>query len=137
MNELRSSKVIVFDGVCVLCSGWVNFVLRRDRTQEFSFAAMQTEKGRALLTQYGIDPDDPVTFLLIEDNTAYTDTDAALRVVGRFGGGWRAFAMVFRCIPRSIRGPCYRWAARNRYRFFGRRETCYLPSTDEAARFLR
>jgi predicted DCC family thiol-disulfide oxidoreductase YuxK len=135
MHEPRD-KVIVFDGVCVLCSGWVNFVLRRDHARQFKFAAMQTATGRALLSKHGIDPDDPVTFLLVDDDVPYTDTDALIRVLDNFTVGWRALSLGLRCVPRTVRNAFYRYIARNRYRLFGRREACYLPRPDEAIRFL-
>jgi predicted DCC family thiol-disulfide oxidoreductase YuxK len=135
MHEPRD-KIIVFDGVCVLCSGWVNFVLRRDHARQFKFAAMQTATGRALLSQHGIDPDDPVTFLVVDNNVPYTDTDALIRVLDNFDAGWRGLSIGLRCVPRVIRNAFYRYIARNRYRLFGRREACYLPRPDEAIRFL-
>jgi predicted DCC family thiol-disulfide oxidoreductase YuxK len=98
---------------------------------------MQTAAGRTILMQHGVDPDDPVTFLLVDDGAAYTDTDAALRVVSRFGVGWRIFASIVRVIPSPLRNALYRWIARNRYRLFGRRAACLVPHTDEADRFLK
>jgi predicted DCC family thiol-disulfide oxidoreductase YuxK len=133
---VTATKTIVFDGVCVLCSSWVGFVLKRDRAHEFQFAAMQTAAGRTILMQHGVDPDDPVTFLLVDSGTAYTDTDAALRVVCRFGASWRLLAGIVRVIPSSLRNVLYRWIARNRYRLFGRRAACLVPRADEADRFL-
>jgi predicted DCC family thiol-disulfide oxidoreductase YuxK len=135
MHESRD-KIIVFDGVCVLCSGWVNFVLQRDHARQFKFAAMQTSAGRALLSKHGIDPDDPVTFLVVDDSVPYKDTDALIRVLGNFNAGWRILAAGLRCVPRTFRNAVYRWIARNRYRFFGRREACYFPRPDETMRFL-
>jgi predicted DCC family thiol-disulfide oxidoreductase YuxK len=134
---MNANKTIVFDGVCVLCSAWVGFVIKRDRAREFQFAAMQTVVGRTLLMQHGIDPNDPTTFLLIDTNIAFTDTDAALRVVSRFGPGWRIFASVLRVIPRSLRNAVYRWIARHRYRLFGRRDACLIPLSSEVDRFLK
>jgi len=98
---------------------------------------MQSATGRALLTRHGIDPDDPVTFLLIDAGAAYTDTDAALRIVSRFGFAWRLFASIIGIIPRSLRNALYRWIARHRYRLFGRHEVCLIPPANEAHRFLR
>jgi predicted DCC family thiol-disulfide oxidoreductase YuxK len=129
-------KIIVFDGVCVLCSRWVGFVLKRDHRNEYCFAAMQTETGRALLIQQGINPDDPVTFLLIDNGQPFTDTDAVLRIVAPFGIHWRIFAAIMRCIPRFIRNALYRWIARNRYRLFGRRDSCFVPMPEQRARFF-
>ncbi|UHQ24167.1 thiol-disulfide oxidoreductase DCC family protein [Lysobacter sp. 5GHs7-4] len=127
--------IIVFDGVCALCNGWVRFLLRHDRQQRYRYAAMQGERGRALLSANGLDPDDPMSFLLIENGRAWTDTDAIARVLSGLGGVWR-LAAVLRWLPRALRDPLYRWVARNRYRWFGRYERCLLPTPEQRARFL-
>ena len=127
--------VIVFDGVCALCSRWVRFLLRFDRKGRYRFAAMQGEHGRSLLMAHGLDPDDPLSFLLVEGGTAYTDTDAIVRVISGLGGAWR-LAGAARWIPTALRDRGYRWLARNRYRWFGRNETCFLPTLEQRGRFL-
>lgn len=129
------TAIVVFDGVCHLCSGWVQFLLRRDRAGRFRFASMQSERGRRLLAANGIDPDDPVSFLLLDAGAARTDSDAILRVLELLGGPWR-FARVLRVAPRALRDPLYRAIARRRYRLFGRRALCWMPSPEAAARFL-
>jgi predicted DCC family thiol-disulfide oxidoreductase YuxK len=131
-----ATSVIVFDGVCMLCSRWVDFVLRRDPHGRYKFAAMQTASGRALLIEHGIDPDDPLSFLLLEDRKGYTDTDAIVRILRSFGSGWKFVALLVSIVPRFVRNPLYRWLARNRYRMFGRRATCRVPTADIADRFL-
>jgi predicted DCC family thiol-disulfide oxidoreductase YuxK len=131
-----SPSVIVFDGVCVLCSRWVDFVLRHDRRGRYKFAAMQTACGRELLIAHGIDADDPLSFLLLEGGTGYTDTNAIVRILRSFGTGWRAVALLVSIVPRFIRDPLYRWIARHRYRLFGQRLTCVAPTADIADRFL-
>lgn len=131
-----TDKILVFDGVCVLCSRWVNFVLRRDRRLQYKFAAMQTCSGRELLIQHGIDPDDPMSFLLLDGAVGYTDTDAIIRVLRSFGGGWTGVALLMRAVPRFVRDPLYRWIARHRYRLFGQRDACLVPTQGIAARFL-
>ncbi len=127
--------VIVFDGVCALCSRWVRFLLRFDRAGRYRFAAMQGERGRALLLVHGLDPDDPLSFLLVEAGIAYTDTDAIVRVISGLGGVWR-LAAVARWVPKALRDRGYRWLARNRYRWFGRHESCFLPTAEQRGRFL-
>lgn len=127
--------VIVFDGVCALCSRWVRFLLRVDRQERYRFAAMQGTHGRVLLRQHGLDPDDPLSFLLLEDGRAWTDTDAIVRVLVGLGGPWR-LAVVLRAAPRRLRDRAYRALARNRYRWFGRHDGCFLPSAEQARRFL-
>jgi predicted DCC family thiol-disulfide oxidoreductase YuxK len=131
-----AESVIVFDGVCMLCSRWVDFVLRRDLYGRYKFAAMQTASGRALLIEHGIDPDDPLSFLLLEDKKGYTDTDAIVRILRSFGPGWKFIAVLVSIVPRFVRDPLYRWIARNRYRMFGRRAACRVPTADIADRFL-
>lgn len=130
-----AGATIVFDGVCVLCSRWVGFLLRFDHRGRYHFAAMQGAHGAALLRAHGLDPDDPLSFLLVDAQGAWTDTDAILRVLAGLGGAWRV-AGVVRVLPRRWRDGAYRALARNRYRWFGRHDACYLPTPDQAARFL-
>jgi predicted DCC family thiol-disulfide oxidoreductase YuxK len=139
-----TGAVVVFDGVCVLCNGWVRFLLRHDRRRRYRFAAMQGEAGRALLARHGLDPDDPVSFLLVEydiglDRAATprvsTDTTAIRRVLAGLGGFWRV-AHLAALLPAFVRDPLYRRVARNRYRWFGRHEVCMVPSEEDRARFL-
>jgi predicted DCC family thiol-disulfide oxidoreductase YuxK len=129
------APVIVFDGVCALCSRWVRFLLRFDRHGRYRFAAMQGTHGRRLMRAHGLDPDDPLSFLLVEHGHAHTDTDAIVRVLAGLGGPWRLVALA-RLLPRSLRDRGYRWLARNRYRWFGRHGSCYLPSPEQVQRFL-
>lgn len=131
----QSGPVIVFDGVCVLCNGWIGFLLRHDRERRYRFAAMQGAHGRGLLAAHGLDPDDPVSFLLVEGGRAWTDTDAIARVLVGLGGIWRVGASI-RWLPRVLRDPLYRLIARNRYRWFGRYEHCLLPTAEQRTRFL-
>lgn len=132
--------VIVFDGVCVLCNGWVGFLLRHDRAGRYRFAAMQSDAGRALLATHGLDPDDPASFLLIEHDVAATprvstDSDAIRRVLAGMGGTWWV-AHLIALVPRRLRDLAYRAVARHRYRWFGRHEACLLPSPEHRQRFL-
>lgn len=135
MNPSERSAVIVFDGVCTLCNGWVDFLLERDRRQRYRFAAMQTQAGRSLLQANGLDADDPMSFLLLDENGARIDSDAIIAVLIGLGGVWRA-AAIFRLLPRGMRDPAYRWLARNRYRWFGKKDRCYLPADGQRDRFL-
>nr|WP_115006654.1 thiol-disulfide oxidoreductase DCC family protein [Xanthomonas campestris] len=126
---------IVFDGMCLLCNGWVRFLLRHDHRRRYRYAAMQGTAGRALLVQHGLDPEDPLSFLLVDAAGAWTDTDAIVRVLSGLGGPWRV-AAVLRLVPRSLRDIGYRVVARNRYRWFGRSTHCMLPTPEQRARFL-
>lgn len=126
---------IVFDGHCVLCNGWVRFLLHRDTRARYRFAAMQGTHGRALLQLHGLDPDDPVSFLLVDALGAHTDTDAIVRVLVGLGGAWRLAAMA-RLLPPALRNAAYRTVARNRYRWFGRRPSCVIPDAAQRGRFI-
>jgi len=130
-----AGAVIVFDGVCTLCNRWVRFLLRFDHAGRYRFAAMQGANGRRLLALHGLDRDDPASFLLLEDGRAWSGSDAIVRVLRGLGGGWRAAAWAS-ALPRSWRDAGYRALARNRYRWFGRRDACYLPPPEQAWRFL-
>ena len=136
----RPEAIIVFDGVCALCNGWVDFLLRRDRTARYRFAAMQSAAGRRLLSTHGLDPDDPASFLLVEYSPdapprLSTDTDAIRRVLVGLGGGWR-IAHVLGWLPRRLRDAGYRTIARHRYRLFGQHAACALPPVEQRHRFL-
>lgn len=130
------APVIVFDGVCLLCSRWVDFVLRHDHAGRFRLAAMQGAQGRALLQTHGLSADDPSSFLLVQGGRGHTDTDAIVIVLRALGGRWPMVAALLQAVPRAGRDPAYRWLARHRYRLFGRRTSCRLPDPAQAWRFL-
>jgi predicted DCC family thiol-disulfide oxidoreductase YuxK len=132
----ETGPVLVFDGICVLCSRSVHFVLRHDRDQRYRFATTQSDRGRELLIAHGLNPQDPLSVLLIEQGVGYTESTAMLRVLSSFGGAWKELAACLQIIPRALRDPVYRWIGRHRYRWFGQRQTCYLPQPEDAARFL-
>lgn len=127
--------IIVFDAVCVLCSANARFVLRHDKRGHFLLAAMQGEVGSDLFRRHGIDPADPETLILVDGDRLLRDSDAVLAIYAALGWPWRA-AAVLRLVPRSLRDPLYRWVARNRYRWFGKRETCWVPSAEQRDRVL-
>lgn len=129
-----AGAIIVFDGICVLCNGWVRFLLQHDRPGRYRYAAMQSRAGRMLLERHGLDPDDPVSFLLAEGDRTWTDTAAIIRVLTGLGGRWR-MAGIARCLPAALRDPVYRLLARNRYRWFGT-TACHVPTPAQRARFL-
>jgi predicted DCC family thiol-disulfide oxidoreductase YuxK len=127
--------VVLFDGVCNLCNGAVRFVVRHDRRGRFRFASLQSEAGQALLRRHGLDPADLFSVVLVDGGRVTTRSDAALDVARGLGGAWRA-AGLLRAVPRPVRDRVYDWVARNRYRWFGRRDACMLPSPELRARFL-
>lgn len=132
--ETRGAAIIVFDGACAMCNGWVRFLLRHDRAARYRFAAMQGRTGAALLAEHGLDPRDPSSFLLIDRDGAHVETDAIARVLAGLGGGWPVLATAARAVPRGARDRVYRWVARNRRRWAG--TTCTVPSPEQRDRFL-
>lgn len=130
-----NSAVLLFDGVCNLCNASVQWVLKRDRKGVFKFAALQSEAGQELLRKFGFSPENFDSVVLIAGNRIFTRSDAALETVRRMGGLW-SLSAVFKIIPRPIRNALYDWVARNRYRWFGRREECMLPRPEWKERFL-
>ncbi|GAB2502075.1 thiol-disulfide oxidoreductase DCC family protein [Lysobacter humi (ex Lee et al. 2017)] len=135
-NVSRAGPVIVFDGICLLCNAWVRFLLRHDRRAHYRFAAMQSPAGAALLAAYGLDPTDPASFLLVDADGAWTDSTAIARLLRGLGLPWSIAGVALLLLPRALRDPAYRLVARNRYRWFGRREACLLPGPAVAARFI-
>ncbi len=127
--------ILVFDAQCLLCNGWVQFLLRHDRQGKFKFAAIQGAAGQQLLSQEGLKVHGLQTLLLVDGQRTWQHTAAIFRVLHALGWPWR-LAWLAWLVPSVIRDPLYRLVARNRYRVFGRREVCILPPPAHAARFL-
>lgn len=127
-------RIILFDGVCNFCNDAVNFTIRHDAEGRFKFAPLQSEIGRELRTKYAV-ADDVDSTVLIEDDKAYTKSSAALRIMKALGGLW-SLAFVFIIVPPPIRDFFYDLFARNRYRMFGQKDSCMIPTPDVQARFL-
>ncbi|MBK8979112.1 MAG: thiol-disulfide oxidoreductase DCC family protein [Planctomycetes bacterium] len=129
--------VVLFDGVCNLCNGWVRFVLRHERSgaNPLRFAALQSEAGARLLAEHGLPTDRLDSIVLIDGGRASQKSDAVLRLLRHLRQPWRLGA-VFRIMPRFLRDAVYDLVARNRYRLFGRRDTCSIPTPETRARFL-
>jgi predicted DCC family thiol-disulfide oxidoreductase YuxK len=129
-----TAPVCLFDGVCVLCSGGVQYTLRHERDHEMRFVAIQSREGRALAQRHGVDPDQPDSFLFIENDVVMRKSDAVLGVVAHLG--WPArLVLATRIVPRPLRDWLYDRLARNRYRLFGRKESCTLPDPGQRHRF--
>lgn len=127
--------LILFDGVCNLCNRSVQFVIRHDKKKQFHFASLQGAAGQQLLHKHGLPVNMLNSFVLINENRVYTQSSAAIEMMRLLGGGWKYFSFL-RVIPRFIRDAVYRWVARNRYKWFGKREECIIPSPDLRDRFL-
>ncbi|RIV69042.1 thiol-disulfide oxidoreductase DCC family protein [Flagellimonas aequoris] len=132
----ENKKIILFDGVCNLCNGSVQFVIKRDKKDVFRYAAIQSEVGEQLITERHIDTNQVDSIILIEPGVAYfTKSDAALEIAGELGGLWK-LTSIFKWIPKSIRDVIYDFVARNRYKWFGKQESCMIPTPELKAKFL-
>jgi len=127
--------LIVFDGECVMCSANARFVLRHDRRRRFRLTTAQGPLGAALYRHFGLRADEEGTILVVDRGHVFTESDAAIAIPAGLGWPWRV-AAALGIVPRSIRDPVYRWVARNRFRWFGRRETCWVPAPADSDRIL-
>ncbi|MEK1907233.1 MAG: thiol-disulfide oxidoreductase DCC family protein [Pseudomonas sp.] len=129
-------RVVLFDGVCKLCNGWAKFLIRHDRQQLFKLCSVQSAEGQALLQWFGLPTDHFDTMAYVEGAELFVRSDAVLRIVAQLPTPWRWGALL-RVLPRVLRDWAYDRIALNRYRLFGRYDTCLLPSADHAGRFLQ
>jgi len=127
--------IIIFDGRCVLCSGFARFVLRTDRKRRYRLLAAQTPLGVALYRHFGLDPVDYETNILLEDGRVWLKSEGTIRMFEGLGFPWRLVSLA-RVLPRPLRDRLYEFIARNRIRWFGARETCYVPDPSQADRFV-
>lgn len=125
-------RIVYFDGVCGLCNGFVDFVMARDHGRVHRFATLQGETAKEKLGQ---DQGDLRTVVLVEGPVHYHKSDAALRIIAALGGAWSA-ARLLLLLPRGLRDWGYDFVAANRYRWFGRKDACRMPTAGERARFL-
>lgn len=127
--------IILFDGVCNLCNGFVQFVIRQDPAQRFRFASLQSETARELLRHLPPSGQGIESVVLIEDGCYYQQSTAALRILRQLRGPW-PLLYGFMVLPAFLRDWIYAWIAKNRYRWFGQRQACMLPTPELQARFL-
>jgi predicted DCC family thiol-disulfide oxidoreductase YuxK len=130
-----SGDLIVFDGVCVLCNGFVGFLLRRDRAGKFKFMTAQSKTGEALYARLGKKGGDYETYFFIADRVVYEKFDAVLEVMDRMGWPWRTVKPL-RFLPLGLKNWLYDRIARNRYQLFGKRDQCMVPDASVRARFV-
>jgi len=132
---MKEQPVILFDGVCNFCNNAVKFVLRRDKKKLILFSPLQSESGQRLLQQYHLGDNDMQSFIFIENGKAYTRSTAALKVCRHLKYLW-PLCYGFMIVPRFIRDGIYDWIAKNRYKWFGVRQECMIPTPEIRARFL-
>jgi len=135
VTRTEHSPIIVFDGVCGLCSRVVQFLIRRDKQALFYFASLQSEIGQQLLGDVGLSSPSMDSAVLIENNQAFTRSLAVLRIAYRLGPPWSLF-YILRVIPEPVRDKAYDFVAAHRYGWFGQFESCMLPTAEQRSRFL-
>ncbi len=127
-------KIILFDGVCNLCNGFLQFVIKHDTKQQFSFASLQSDFAAKELPKRNLDPNTLKTVILINNEEVFTKSDAALQILRQLKGfGWTAFLQIF---PKFLRNGIYDIIAANRYKWFGKKDNCMVPSPDLKNRFF-
>lgn len=127
--------VILFDGVCNLCNGFVQFLIKRDPKAKFKFASLQSAYGKSQLVRFNLDPEILHSIVVIDGETVHQRSDAALHIAYHLGGGWKIVS-VFKVLPRFFRDAVYNIVAKNRYRVFGRRGSCMIPTPEIRGRFI-
>ncbi len=136
MEVQENKKIILFDGVCNLCNSAVQYVIKRDKKDIFRFAALQSEIGQKLLQERGISTSEIDSIILITPGISYyTKSDAALKIMNVFGGTWKLLT-VFTWAPKGLRNIVYDYVAKNRYRWYGKKDACMIPTLELKAKFL-
>lgn len=133
--DKSTHPVLLFDGVCHFCDSAVQFVLKMDKKEEFLFAPLQSEHGQQLLKEAGLPPDYCDSLVLAENGRYYAKSDGVLRIAKRLPGMWKLL-YAYKIIPRPLRDAVYDIVAQNRYKWFGKKESCRIPLPHERKRFL-
>ncbi len=132
---MPKQPIILFDGVCNFCNSAVNFVIKRDKKNLIRFAPLQSEAAHQLLTDYNMPPTDMTSFIFIEDGKVYTQSTAALKVCKHLKGIW-PLLYGFIVVPLFVRDGVYKWIAKNRYKWFGKKSECMMPTVELKSKFL-
>jgi len=131
----NETHILLFDGVCNLCTRVVKFIMKRDTKEKFKFAALQSESGQALLKRFGLPTNDFNSFVFISGEKYFLRSSAGLHVLRELGGAWKLF-YAFIIIPQPLRDFIYSIVAKTRYKIFGKLDTCIIPSPEVKQRFL-
>ncbi|HUC83190.1 MAG TPA: thiol-disulfide oxidoreductase DCC family protein [Flavisolibacter sp.] len=127
--------MILFDGVCNFCNAGINFILKQDKKKVFRFAALQSEAGQQLLQKHGLPTKKFASFVLIEEGKIFQKSTAGIKVYGKLPWYWKWTQLAW-IVPTFLRDGIYNFIARNRYRWFGKKEACMIPSPEIRSRFL-
>lgn len=133
--HVMENPILFFDGVCNLCNQAVQFIIKTDKEGIFRFASLQSDFAKEHLKHFNAETEKLETIYLLVDDKIYARSDAALEIVKKLGGFWQLF-YVFKIVPSFIRDAVYNLISRNRYRWFGKQESCMIPSPELSARFL-
>jgi len=136
MNLPKDKKIILFDGVCNLCDSFVQYVIKRDKKDVFRFVALQSELGQEILKHIGIDTRNIDSIILYEPGIAYFYKSSAAIEIARHLGGFLALGVAFKIIPTFLRNPIYDYVAKNRYKWYGKKDACMIPTPELKAKFL-
>lgn len=136
MSQEENHAVVLFDGVCNFCNNSINFIIRHDKRDYFRYAPLQSPLGQKMLGEHGLDKKEITSVILFENGKLYTKTSAALRIAKKLNAGWPLFFYLFIWIPPFIRNVVYDIIARNRYRWWGKKDSCMIPSPDVRKKFL-
>lgn len=129
------SDIILFDGICNMCTGSVQFIIKRDPKQTFTFASLQSDAAKELKLKHNISEDVDSVVLITEKGRVFDRSSAALRIAAKLKGGSKLFA-IFLIVPPFIRNSVYQWIAKRRYDWFGKKQACMVPSPEQRERFL-
>lgn len=132
----NNKEIILFDGVCNLCNGFVLWVIKRDRHDTFRFAPIQSKIGERLMRDHKIDPVQTDSIILIQPFSGYATKSSAVLKIGRAFGGFYRVLFIFQIIPAFLRDKIYDWVARNRYKWYGKQDKCMVPTPELRAKFL-
>lgn len=132
----KGKKIILFDGVCNLCDGFVQYVIKHDTKDQFRFVSLQSDLGKQILNHLKIDPARTDSVVFYEPGVAYFYKSDAVLEIARFLGGFFNFFTIFRIIPNALRNPLYDYVAKNRYQWYGKKDQCLMPTPALKAKFL-
>lgn len=132
---MTEKNIILFDGVCNLCVSSVQFIIKRDPVGIFYFASLQSDVGVRLSENFGALIEKTDSIILIKGDKCYIESDAALKIASKLKGGWKLL-YIFIIIPKPLRDAVYRYVARNRYKWFGKKDACMIPTPDLEKRFI-
>lgn len=133
--DAAHDHLLLFDGICHLCDGGVQTLVKIDKHARIRFASIQSELGARLYREHGLDPQAPHTMLFITPHGAFRASDAGIEIA-RALGGWWSLAVIFKALPRSLRDALYYFIARHRYQWFGKHQSCMLPTPELRQRML-